>query len=205
MLRVNLLLGHLLVFGVLFRRTDFFYLYLFPPSIISFRRTNWYFDLIINLENEFRSSKGNCISHHLTIKLISLNVRDVSRDGFTQEVKEFINFYHPDFLFLMETNFNNYKANRIIKRLSYHFPFPVQVSPIGFTGSLWVGRAPLTFNFRFWIKKIDSFTNIKDKDIKANYLITFVGYPHHHLQKYLWDQKKILKRILNHGLLRRFQ
>lgn len=44
------------------------------------------------------------------MKVLSWNDRRVGRDGFSQQVRVFINLYHPDILFLMETKANSNKA-----------------------------------------------------------------------------------------------
>lgn len=72
------------------------------------------------------------------MKTLSWNITGVGREGFIQEVKELINVYQPYFLLLMENKVNTNKAEKIIKVLTSHFPFHVQVSSIGFMGGLWV-------------------------------------------------------------------
>lgn len=67
-----------------------------------------------------------------------LNVRGIGHRGFIQHVHNLDNLYHSYILFPMEIKVNSNKARIIIKKFNFFFPFLIEISPIGFTGGLWI-------------------------------------------------------------------
>lgn len=57
----------------------------------------------------------------------------MDREGFTHEIVELSRLHNLDILFLMET-----RAENIIYRLQYLFPYHRKIPSLGFSGGLWV-------------------------------------------------------------------
>lgn len=49
------------------------------------------------------------------MKILSWNIRGVGRKGFTQEVSDFIKFYRPNMIFIMENKVNTIKVEGLLK------------------------------------------------------------------------------------------
>lgn len=55
------------------------------------------------------------------MKILCWNVRGVGRGDFIQQVREWVNFYHPDIISFMETKLNSNRVKMIIKNFNFNF------------------------------------------------------------------------------------
>lgn len=128
--------------------------------------------------------------------ILSWNVRGVGCECFAHEIAELFRLYSPDILFLMETIVNQDRADKILNRIQFLFPYRCTIPFFGFLGGLWV----LWKNFPHFTLDIliehERFIHGSKTDSSRNvkWLVTFIyGYPQHHLQKDLWKQISNIK------------
>lgn len=84
-----------------------------------------------------------------------LDVKGAGQEGLSKRYMNWLIFIIQVFYFSRKLKLNSIKAKKLIKQLSYQFPFFLKVSPIGFRGSLWIlGKILQTFNFKFYFSRV---------------------------------------------------
>lgn len=93
------------------------------------------------------------------------------------------------FLFLWKLGLTLIRLIRLL--LGSIYKFFVEISPIGFSGGIWLlCKSSIDFNINILNRFIHCQITENKKGI--HWLATFLyGYPHYHLQKYLWKESSL--------------